>query len=213
MTHRFFGRCLAASLAFATQLAFADGEGGRDNWPMYGRNPQHTFTNAHSDINVSNVGQLVPAWTYLPGDAVSAAPTVVDGVVYIGAWDGRMVALDQATGAERWHFDVDCDPAVIPVPPRCLAPGEEAPPRFASEGGLIVTSAAVVDGAVYFAGGKTMYKLRARDGRLLWKRTLCGRPEAPSCEQDSADPTQIFSSPVVHDGRVFVGQTVNGVVG
>src|ERR1700759_2992796 len=66
-----------------------------DNWPMYGANLGHTFSNPRSQIKPGDVSTLVPAWTFATGDAVSASPAVVDGVVYIGAWDGFFYALYQ----------------------------------------------------------------------------------------------------------------------
>src|SRR5437588_183796 len=54
-----------------------------EDWPMYGRNLRHTFSNEHSRINPSNVSSLQLAWTFATGDAVSASPTVVDRVVYV----------------------------------------------------------------------------------------------------------------------------------
>ena len=84
----------------------------------------------------------------------------------------------------------------------------ETPPRFLSDGGLITSSAAVRGGRVDFAGGKTVYSLDAHDGSLLWKRVICGNPEAQNCEADPNDRTRIFSSPTVFDGLIFLGHTV-----
>src|SRR5690242_14080358 len=68
-------------------------------WPMYGKNLAHSFSNPHSEITSKNVSTLVPAWTFATGDAVTASPAVVDGVVYVGAWDGFFYALDARTGS------------------------------------------------------------------------------------------------------------------
>jgi outer membrane protein assembly factor BamB len=65
--------------------------------------------------------------------------------------------------------------------------------------------------AVYFAGGKTLYKVRASDGALIWKRVLCGRPEDDNCASDANDPVQILSSPAISGGKVFVGLDTGGV--
>src|SRR5437660_8199157 len=77
----------------------------------------HTFSNEHSRINPSNVSSLQLAWTFATGDAVSASPTVVDGVVYVGSWDGYFYALNAHSGSLIWKFQVDCQNSVIPVPP------------------------------------------------------------------------------------------------
>jgi polyvinyl alcohol dehydrogenase (cytochrome) len=69
------------------------------DWPMYGRSLAHTFSNRSSAITERNVSSLKLRWTFATGDAVTASPAVVDGVVYVGAWDGFFYALDAATGA------------------------------------------------------------------------------------------------------------------
>ena len=184
-----------------------------DDWPMYGRNLRHTFSNPSSAITPRTVSHLRPAWTFPTGDAVSASPTVVDGVVYVGSWDGFFYALAARTGRLMWTFQVDCDNAIVPVPPQCLAPGEIPPARFFTDGGLITSSAAVVHGKVYFAAGKTLYSLNAADGSLIWKRVICGNPDDTNCAADPNDPTKIFSSPAIFEGFVFVGHTADGTVG
>src|SRR5213593_1573307 len=162
------------------------------DWPMYGRDLKHTFTNADSLIDSSTAALLQTAWDFPTADAVSASPAVVDGVVYVGAWDGFFYALDATTGALKWQFQVDCDSAILPIPAQC--PGGPTAPqdRVETDGGLITSSAAVVNGKVYFGGGKTMYCLNAADGSLVWKKVICGNPDVPNCEADDTDPTRIF---------------------
>src|SRR4051812_25428152 len=84
-----------------------------EDWPMYGRNLQHTFSNPNSAINSSNVASLEPAWSFPTGDAVTASPSVVDEVVYVGSWDGFFYALDAHNGSLIWKFQVDCQNSVI----------------------------------------------------------------------------------------------------
>ena len=43
-------------------------------------------------------------WSFATQGWVSAAPAVVDGVVYVGSNDQRVYALDAATGNELWSF-------------------------------------------------------------------------------------------------------------
>jgi polyvinyl alcohol dehydrogenase (cytochrome) len=177
---------------------------------MYGQDMHHSFAKSGSLITKANLAQLTLAWTFNAGDAVSASPTVVGGVVYVGAWDGFFYALDAASGTAKWKFQLDCQPAIVPVPPQCLADGQAPPDRSGTDGGIVVSSAAVVSGRVYFGGGKTLYCLNASDGSLVWKTVLCGNPDQPNCQNDPNDPTNIFSSPVVYDGKVYVGHTPDG---
>ncbi|HEY3806541.1 MAG TPA: PQQ-binding-like beta-propeller repeat protein [Kofleriaceae bacterium] len=183
---------------------------------MYGRNLHHPFSASDSAITAANVNALAPAWTFTPGDAVSASPAVADGVVYVGSWDGFFYAIDARNGALRWKFQLDCDALSLPQPAVCVAQGYAASDpaaRQGTDGGTVTSSAAVVDGVVYFGGEKTLYALRASDGHLLWKRVLCGNPDERDCERDAADPVRIFSSPVVYHGHVYVGSDVDGAVG
>src|SRR5207237_5447726 len=48
-----------------------------------------------------NVERLQVAWTYPFGDAGSS-PIVVDGIIYGRGRNASLVALDAATGRERW---------------------------------------------------------------------------------------------------------------
>src|SRR5213080_713302 len=132
-------RLLALAFLLAPSLAAAL------DWPMYGRDLKHSFTNADSLINAGNVALMLPAWDFPTTDAVSASPTVVDGRVYVGAWDGFFYALDSASGALVWSFQVDCDSNITPIPAQC--PGGPTPPqdRVETDGGLITSSAAVVN--------------------------------------------------------------------
>jgi hypothetical protein len=56
------------------------------------------------------------AWKFKIGGWVNPSPAVVDGVVYVGSDDGRLYALDAATGQEKWSFktygEVYSSPAV-----------------------------------------------------------------------------------------------------
>jgi quinoprotein glucose dehydrogenase len=71
---------------------------------------------APSEITRDNVSRLQVAWTYRTGETDSrfatvkassfeATPIVVDGTMYVGTPLGRVLALDAATGEERWVFD------------------------------------------------------------------------------------------------------------
>ena len=205
-----------ASVAVGMVAISASAQAERRDWAMYGRNPAHTFSTDASEIDQRSLASLSLAWSFTPGDAVTASPAVVDGTVYIGSWDGFFYALDEHTGAVRWKLALDCDAMSVPQPARCVALGYAATDpavRQGADGGVVTSSAAVADGVVYFGGGKTLYALRARDGRVLWKKVLCGNPDAHHCENDASDPVRIFSSPTLYRGKVYVGSDVDGAAG
>jgi len=172
---------------------------------MYGKNLRHTFANPQSEVMPRNVASLQPAWTYATRDAVSASPAIVDGVLYDGSWDGFFFALDAGTGALKWRIQLDCQPSIVPLPEVCGGPpppwvsGIPDPARFQTARGIVTASPAVVGDSVYFSGGKTLYRVCGENGTVIWKHVFCGNPEAPNCETDAADPTQILTSPAVFE--------------
>jgi quinoprotein glucose dehydrogenase len=67
-------------------------------------------------INRDTVARLEVAWTYRTGEtearfattkpaSFETTPVVVDGMMYVNTPLGRVIALDAATGRERWVFD------------------------------------------------------------------------------------------------------------
>jgi quinoprotein glucose dehydrogenase len=91
------------------------------DWPAYGRDPGGARFSPLNQITRANVAQLQVAWTYhakLPDMSgmshrppmLEVTPLVVDGVMYLSTPVGVIVALDPATGVERWRFDARVDP-------------------------------------------------------------------------------------------------------
>jgi outer membrane protein assembly factor BamB len=123
---------------------------------------------------------------------------------------------DAQTGELKWRIQLDCQASVAPLPEVCDGPpppwisGVPDPARFQTAGGIVTASPAVVGDRVYFSGGKTLYSVRAADGKLIWKYVFCGNPEAPDCEADAADPAQIVTSPAVFGNLVFIGIDLGG---
>jgi quinoprotein glucose dehydrogenase len=80
------------------------------DWPVYHGNDDHTHYSRLSQITPANVKQLKVAWTFDTGDAfagseMQANPIVIDGVMYTTTPKLQVVALDAATGRQRWRFD------------------------------------------------------------------------------------------------------------
>jgi glucose dehydrogenase len=155
-----------------------------ENWPMYGKDPSHSFSNPLTQINTRNVASLTPAWTFPTGDAVTASPAVVDGVVYVGSWDGFFYAIDAGTGQLKWKAQVDCQPSVVPLPQICGGPpaGTSAPSRFQTPGGIITSSAAVVDNRVYF-GAEPCTAFRRATGGLFGSTSYVAIPRMGTAQR------------------------------
>lgn len=89
-------------------------------WHAYGADAGGTRYAALDQIDRSNVGQLASAWTYRTGELAEgtvepgkltfeATPIFFDGALYLSTAFGRIIALDAATGEERWTFDPEVD--------------------------------------------------------------------------------------------------------
>jgi polyvinyl alcohol dehydrogenase (cytochrome) len=197
---------LVAALTLAVPLGVR-GDATACSWPMFGHDPGRSFSQAEAcaEIVPTNVATLIPAWGVLTADNVSASPTVVDGVLYVGSWDGTFHALDAQTGDELWRFQIDDSHEV----------------GF----GRIVSTAAVdtvrvADGpavpVVLFGGGGTLYALKpGREGPVVLAAVNVDPREQSLRDEQAGNPPQIEieSSPVVGhfaDGdRILVGMDVH----
>src|SRR5919107_3542699 len=76
-------------------------------WSDYGGAPDAAQYSSLSQINRSNVSSLRLAWSYPTGDGTNYLfnPLVVDDVMYVLAKNNAVVALDAATGKERWTHE------------------------------------------------------------------------------------------------------------
>jgi polyvinyl alcohol dehydrogenase (cytochrome) len=158
------------------------------DWPTYGFDlTRNRFNPQEGLINTATVSQLDVRWFFSTGsgtDFVSASPSVVEGVVYVGAWNGTMYALDAFSGQPLWTFNIN-------------------DPNPENRGGFpgIQASATVVDGVVYFGGADAnVYALDALTGALKWKHSI-GDPDS------NGEGAHVWSSPAVFDGKVYVGKS------
>ncbi len=100
------------AVLFAAALSHAQSTG----WPAYGNDSGGSRFSPLDQINRSNVARLKVAWTYHTHDisdgtthrrksSFETTPIMVDGVLYLSTAFNRVIALDPATGAERWAYD------------------------------------------------------------------------------------------------------------
>ena len=122
------GYCIAAVLTVAgcaAQPALPPAPTSPLNvdWPVYGRDAGGTRYAPIDAIARDNVAGLRVAWTYRTREtdsafatrretSLEATPLVVDGTMYLSTPLGRVIALDPATGAERWVFDPRIDRSI-----------------------------------------------------------------------------------------------------
>src|SRR5882757_4217089 len=114
-------RCLIAQLALWVVLpgilcsARAQNKAETD-WPAYGNDPGGMRYSPLQQIGRTNVTKLKVAWTFHTRDVsdgsqgrrrsgLETTPILVDGTLYLTTAFNRVIALDPATGEQRWAFD------------------------------------------------------------------------------------------------------------
>jgi quinoprotein glucose dehydrogenase len=116
-------RVLAFSLAFGVLpvAGHTETEGvlAAGDWPNYGNDPGGMRFSPLRQINRKNVSKLKTAWIYHTGDisdghdrprsGFETTPLFIAGSLYITTPFNRVIALDPATGRQRWAFDPKID--------------------------------------------------------------------------------------------------------
>src|SRR5712664_3222947 len=91
-----------------------------DDWSFYGRDAGGTRYSPLKQIHKGNVASLKVAWIYHthaldPASdlnakaAFEATPILFEGSLYLSTPFDQVIALDPATGGERWKYDPDVD--------------------------------------------------------------------------------------------------------
>ncbi len=179
-----------------------------DNWLTYGNGWANQRYSGLTAIDRDNVAGLVPAWIYQTSilGTFPANPLVVDGVMYLTTPRNHVVALDAATGAERWRYrhQMSQEQLCCGTHNRGLAWGY---------------------GRVFLiTADARLLALDAASGDIAW--------DIPVVDAGSGDPADLESirrydpaapgafarytrfagnmAPLVHDGRVYVGVSGTG---
>jgi quinoprotein glucose dehydrogenase len=103
--------CLSASIAAAQT---------NSEWPSYANDPGGTHYSPLRGITKANVNKLTVGWTYRTGAlepvtdlnqkaAFEATPLMVGGTLYVITPFDRVIALDPASGQEKWRYDAGVD--------------------------------------------------------------------------------------------------------
>lgn len=79
-------------------------------WPIYGGGNANIRYSPLTQITRDNVKQLQQAWTFdsgdaFPGSELQCNPIIVNGTMYATTPKVNVVALDAATGTQKWRFD------------------------------------------------------------------------------------------------------------
>ena len=180
-------------------------EAQADSWPMFHHDLTHT---GDSSSAAPSTNQTL--WSFNTGKAVTASPTIVDGVVYIGSWNNNTYALKASTGALIWNYTTG--------------------------NSIVYSSAAVADGVMYVGSGDgDVYAFNASTGTLIWNckigQLVWSSPAVANdlvyvgtnSNLDALNASngafvwsyytgdEVVSSPAIDNGVVFIG-SLNGNV-
>jgi quinoprotein glucose dehydrogenase len=77
------------------------------NWFSYGGDPGGTRYSSLSQITKANVSGLKEVWRFETPDGgrLQTTPLIVDGTMYVVSPRQKVIALDAATGRQKWTFD------------------------------------------------------------------------------------------------------------
>lgn len=111
---------LVACASIVWSVASSPGENPDDSWPYYGHDAGGMRFSPLTQINRGNVATLKVAWTFHTGDVselggrrkrsgFETTPLLVDGTLYLSTAFNRVIALDPATGTQRWAYDPKID--------------------------------------------------------------------------------------------------------
>ncbi|MGV8839277.1 MAG: outer membrane protein assembly factor BamB family protein [Bauldia sp.] len=183
------------------------------DWPNYARTLSGNRWSPLGTINTGNVDRLEVAWTYNLGDVpggdspatLEVTPLKVGETVYLCSPGQVAIALDAATGAERWRHDPVVDEAVLAQRQTCRGVAYHAEE--------LATGACAA--RVYLA---------TADGRLLALDAETGEPCADFGTGGTVDLWQsmphhldgaylITSPPVVARDKVLIASSVADATG
>ncbi len=168
------------------------------DWPAYLNGGSHSSFNPNAtSITPSNVGSLNPVWRWLPPTGAGknklwSSPTVVNGVVYIGSFNGEFYAISEATQTVLWSQFLG------------TVKGLGSNGCGTGISGVLSTATVTTDPgtgklAVYEnAPDGHLYAMDAATGAVLWK----GLVGIPSTTQNDYFA---WGSPLVANGSVYIG--------
>ena len=110
------GACLVISCLLGFCEASARGDGAGQDWRSYLGDEGRSHYSRLDQIHRKNVRNLEVAWTFRGGGAAPSArtqiqcnPLIIDGVMFATTAAQHAVALDAATGKEKWRFNPRAD--------------------------------------------------------------------------------------------------------
>lgn len=138
----------------------------------------HAVSAKAAGLTRADLGKLKLKWAYGFADSnrIRSQPSLAGGAVFIGSHNGEVLALDRATGCERWRYQARAEVRTgVVIEPWQSGDGKADPLAFFGD----------------LAGN--IYAVRAFTGEQVWK-----------LRADSHNAALITATPALHDGTLFV---------
>ncbi len=133
---------VSTALNYNPQDRFKSASAMRDSLMGVARKTGALARLAVSTGNLSHAEGVKPLWTFECEDEIRNAPTYDNGIIYIGAYDNNLYAINAANGEFQW--------------------------KYATDGG-IPTKPAVSDNVIYLGSeDKRLHAVSTRSGKVLW---------------------------------------------
>jgi outer membrane protein assembly factor BamB len=159
--------------------------------------PQFRFNHALTGVTTATVpDNLKLLWTYDAGtDPIESSAAIADGVVYVGSASGLLIAVDLATGKERWKYktaqDVEESSPAVSAASGTVFVGDlsgmfhavdtaTGKAKWTFKTGSEIKSSPVVfidagvEKVLIGSYDQTLYCLNAKTGEVLWRFTIKG---------------------------------------
>ena len=126
-------------------------------WPSHGANHyNHRSTPHETTLSPANAAALTLKWQ-LPlmepgGNAVTATPTVGNGLVYVASWNGNVYGVKPSDGTVKWTYDS-----------QATFIGVQSSPTLTADGRLVFGDSSGV-----------AHCILAKSGKRLWTQVLGG---------------------------------------
>ena len=146
-------------------------------WPTY-RADLANSGSAPGPAAVARVG-LARLWTYRSASWITSTPTVWRDLVFVGTWNGDVLALDRNSGRVRWKASL----------------GANSDSSYGQTRGVVSSVSIAAETAYAVSGSCRAGAFDATTGRPRWTRAICS----------DARNDDTYASPAVGGGLVLLG--------
>jgi len=171
-------------------------------WTMFRHDLSRSGASGASDTTLQGVVE----WVFATDGAIHSSPAVTNDTVYFGSRDGKLYAVDAASGEKRWQYQtgswVDSSPAVVGG---IVYVGSNDGNLYALDANTgerlwsfktpypVVSSPAIAGEIVYFGSDDyCIYAVDVTTGMKIWQFTT---------------ESQVRSSPAIAGGIIYVGSS------